>query len=63
MIIGKKRKLIAILPEQYDERFIAEWKDYPIKHKGWSCARPIAKRTEPTVEECGNIVTYTWEEK
>lgn len=20
-------------------------------------------RTEPTVEECGNVVTYTWEEK
>lgn len=59
----KKRKLIAILPEQYDERFIAEWEDYPIKHKGWSCARPIAKRTEPTVEECGQLVTYTWEEK
>ena len=58
-----KRKLIAILPEEYDERFIAEWEDYPIKHKGWNCARPIAKRTEPTVEKCGQLVTYTWEEK
>ena len=55
----KKMKLVAILPEKYDDRFIAEWKDYPIKHKGWSCARPIAKRTEPTIEECGQLVTYT----
>lgn len=58
-----KRKLLAILPEQYDDRFIAEWKDYPIKYKGWRYARSIAKRTEPTVEECGNVVTYTWEEE
>lgn len=59
----ERRRLIAVLPETYDDRFIAEWKDYPIKHKGWRYARPIAKRTEPTVEESGNIVTYTWEEK
>ena len=59
----EERKLLAILPAQYDERFIAEWKDYPIKHKGWNYARPITKRTEPTIEECGQLVTYTWEEK
>lgn len=58
----RKSKLITILPEEYDERFIAEWEDYPIKHKSWNYARPIG-RTEPTVEECGQLVTYTWEEK
>lgn len=58
-----ERKLLAILPKNYDYRFITEWKDYPTKHKGWDCARPITKRIEPTVEECGNVVTYTWEEK
>lgn len=55
--------LIAILPEEYDERFIAEWEDYPIKHSSWNYARPLTKRTEPIVEECGQLVTYTWEEK
>lgn len=59
----QKRKLIAILPKQYDERFIVETEDYPTEHSSWDCARPIAKRTEPTVEECGQLVTYIWEEK
>lgn len=57
----QKRKLIAILPKQYKERYIAEWEDYPNRHSHWDCARPITKRTEPTVEECGQLVTYTWE--
>lgn len=59
----KKRKLLAILPEKYDKRFIAEKEDYPYEHYSWDCARPIAKQTKPTVEECGNVVTYTWEKK
>ncbi len=59
----QERKLLAILPEKYDERFIVEVEDYPTKHSSWDCARPIAKRTEPTVEECGQLITYTWEEK
>lgn len=59
----EKRKLIAILPEKYYERFIAEAEDYSTMHSSWNCARPIAKRTEPTVEKCGQLVTYTWEEK
>lgn len=59
----EERKLITILPEKYNERFIAEMEDYPTEHYSWSCARPLAKRTEPTIEECGNVVTYTWEEK
>ena len=59
----KRRKLIAILPEKYDERFIVEKEEYPYEHSSWRYARTITKRTEPTVEECGNIVTYTWEEK
>lgn len=59
----RKRKLIAILPRQYDERFITELDDYSTGHCSWYYARPIAKRAEPTIEECGNVVTYTWEEK
>lgn len=59
----EERKLITILPEQYKERFIVEMEDYPTEHSSWDCARPIAKRTEPTVEECGQLITYTWEEK
>lgn len=60
--IWKKRKLLAILPEQYKLRFIAEMEDYPTRHGSWIHARPITKRTEPTIEECGQLVTYTWEE-
>lgn len=54
-----KRKLLAILPEKYDKRFIVETWNYSNEHSSWDCARPIAKRTEPTVEECGQLVTYT----
>lgn len=59
----KKRKLLAILPEQYNGRFIVEMEDYPTAYASWNYARPIIKRTEPTIEECGQLVTYTWEEK
>lgn len=59
----KKRKLLAILPEKYDKRFIVEKEEYPYEYSSWDCARPIAKRTKPTIEECGQLVTYTWEEK
>ena len=59
----KKRKLLAILPEQYNERFITETEDYPTEYSSWDCARPIVKSTEPTIEECGQLITYTWEEK
>lgn len=59
----KKRKLLAILPEKYDARFIVEAGDCPTEHSSWDCARPIAKRIEPIVEECGQLITYTWEEK
>lgn len=58
-----KRKLLAILPEQYNRRFIAETEGCPDEYSSWDCARPIAKRTVPTIEECGQLVTYTWEEK
>ena len=60
----KKRKLLAILAKEYKNPFVTESEvgknDYCIL---WNCARPIAKRIEPTVEECGNVVTYTWEDK
>ena len=58
----RKRKLLAILPEKYDKRFIVEKEEYPYEHSSWDCARPIVKRTEPKIEECGNVVTYTWED-
>lgn len=57
----RKRKLLAILPERYKNRFIVEKEEYPYEHSSWDCARPIAKRTEPTIEECGQLVTCTWE--
>lgn len=59
----KEKKLITILPAQYEGRFIAEWEDNPSKHSHWNYARPITKRTEPKIEECGQLITYTWEEK
>lgn len=59
----EKRKLLAILPEQYDERFIVERKEYPTEVGSWKYARPITKRIEPKIKKCGQLVTYTWEEK
>lgn len=60
----KKRKLLAILPKEYKNPFVTESE---VCNNGycilWNCARPISKRIEPTVEECGSVVTYTWEEK
>ena len=58
-----ERKLLAILPEQYDKRFITNFEKCPSEYASWRYARPITKCTEPSVEECGNVVTYTWEEK
>lgn len=57
----RKRKLLEILPEQYKNRFIVEWADCPAEYSAWDCARPIVKRTEPKIEECGQLITYTWE--
>ena len=57
-----KRKLITILPEQQSYRFVVNSLE-PHKYLGYEYARPIIERTEPTVEECGQLVTYTWEEK
>lgn len=59
----KEKKLITILPAQYEGRFIAEWGDNPSKHTHWNYARPIHNHTKPIVEECGQLITYTWEEK
>lgn len=42
---------------------IAEWDTYPAEHISWSRTCRIVKRIEPTAEECGQLVTYTWEEK
>lgn len=56
-----KHKLLAILPEEYDKRYIvATYKDQWMASRE---ARPLRKRTEPKVEENGEIITYTWEEE
>ena len=57
------RMLLAILPENYEERFIVANLCYPNRYVPFSDARPITKRTEPTIEERGQLITYTWEEK
>ena len=59
----QERKLLAILPENYEERFIVMNLYDPDRYAFFSVARPITKRTEPIVEECGQLITYTWEEK
>ena len=55
------RKLLAVLPKDYESRFIVG-DDYG-NWNSWNHARPIANRTEPTIEKCGQLITYTWEEK
>lgn len=56
-----KRRLVRILPEEYSYRYITNSLE-PQRYIGYEYARPIVKRTEPTVEKCGQLVTYTWEE-
>ena len=58
----RKRKLITILPEQQSYRFVVDSLE-PHRYIGYEYARPLTKRTEPTIEECGQLITYTWEEK
>lgn len=57
----RKRKLLTILPEQQSYRFVVDSLE-PHRYIGYEYARPIHKRTEPKIEECGNVITYTWEE-
>ena len=59
----KKRKLLAILPVQYKERYIVDTGEERGDWSFFDCIRPLVKRTEPTVEENGQLITYTWEEK
>lgn len=58
-----RRRLIAILPEKHYFRYITECVFDDRDFNYWEYARPITKRTEPKVEECGQLITYTWEEK
>lgn len=56
-------KLIAILPKGLKNRYIIEsaWDT-----NRWVCGEYVRtfNRTErPTIEECGQLITYTWEEK
>lgn len=56
------RRLLAALPEKYDMRYITTGNGLT-DYFSWRYARPLPQRTEPTVEECGQLITYTWEEK
>jgi hypothetical protein len=59
--LWSKYKLLAILPEEYNKRYIVSAYNY--HWMGLKEARPLAKRIEPKVEENGEIITYSWEEK
>ncbi len=56
-------ELLAILPNSIEKRYICRMPFATWDSKAWKYARSIAKRIEPKIEECGNVVTYTWEEK
>ncbi len=57
-----KSELIAILPKKYTFRYFTKCTYDDKEFLCWRYARPIAKRTEPKIEECGQLITYTWEE-
>jgi hypothetical protein len=56
------RKLLAILPEEQSYRYICTHSSLKNAFTMCKYARPITKRIEPKVEECGELITYTWEE-
>lgn len=58
-----KSELITILPKKYTFRYFTKCTYDDKEFLCWRYARPIHKRTEPKIEECGQLVTYTWEEK
>lgn len=53
----KQRKLITILPKQYLNRYVCEYKGDENLTYNWSYARPLARHIEPKVD--GDV--YTWE--
>ena len=57
------RRLLAILPKTQTYRYIVEHSNSKSCFTSCAYARPLCKRIEPTVEENGEIITYTWEEK
>lgn len=57
-----KSELIIILPKKYTFRYFTKCTYDDKEFLCWRYARPIG-RTEPKIEECGQLVTYTWEEK
>ena len=57
-----KRKLIAILPEGYKYRFLAEHSKYPTQYCKWEYARSIPKQIKPRIENCGSVLICTWGE-
>lgn len=60
--IWEEHELITVLPKKYEMRYITTGLNLT-DHLSWNCARPIAKRTEPKIEENGQLITYTWEER
>lgn len=58
-----KSELITILPKKYTFRYFTKCTYDDKEFLCWRYARPITNRTEPIIEECGQLITYTWEEK
>lgn len=57
-----KKKLIAILPDNYRSRFITQCDEDSNNWFGYKYARPICKRIAPKIKINGEVETYTWEE-
>lgn len=58
----ERRKLLAILPEGYKYRFLAEHGKYPTQYCKWKYARSIPEQIKPKFENCGSVLICTWEE-
>lgn len=57
----EKRKLLSILPKRYKNRFIVEGVEDDESWVGCSEIRYLPDWNKSTVEECGQLITYTWE--
>jgi hypothetical protein len=58
----ERLKLLSILPDPQTYKYICEASDDDTFFYSYVEARPI-KYIEPKVEECGEIITYTWAEE
>lgn len=58
-----KKKLIAILPDNYRSRFITQCDEDSNNWFGYKYARPICKRIAPKIIINREVETYIWEEE